>query len=182
MWPDISGGGPPTYTLPTSGIVSCPGGVSTLSTGQTWTTDYLFPLTDSGDVTLQAQARFGTVVSADGTEVPVAAAGPFTQQWPTLSLSVAPNAPSGSAISLHHSHWLLTKQVTIDAPAAARSRLYSIFVATCGSGPGSEQASDLTWRPVITDTLDDPGCDGGDETWSYSVGAPGYEIASGTYS
>jgi hypothetical protein len=71
--------------------------------------------------------------------------------------------------------------VTIEAPQAARNCLYYMYVVWCGGqGPGGTEQPSLAWQPISSTTLNDPGCPlGTDESWSYSVGAPGYAIALG---
>jgi hypothetical protein len=71
--------------------------------------------------------------------------------------------------------------MTIDAPPAARTRLYYIYVVWCdGTGQGGTEHPSLGWQAISGTTLNAPGCPGTDETCAYSVGAPGYAIASGT--
>ena len=179
----LAGGQAPRYTVPTQGEVSCPDLSSTLHAGETWTIDQLLPLTASGEVMLTTQARF--IVSgtdAHGTTFETGGEGPFAGRWPEVHLLVAPSVPAGRTLSLHAINVLSIHHVSIAAPEGARGRLFAIADVTCHRG-GSEMTEmpGLTWRPVSGDTLDEPGCPGNDEVWSYSVGAPGYAIASGRY-
>lgn len=179
----LSGGGAPTYTLPTNGFLSCPLFGSTLSAGQTWTLEDFLPLTASGSVTLTAHAAF--VVSstgAGGVANETSGAGPFARGWPSLRLSVAPTTPAGHTLSLHTSMGLGPAVVTITAPQAACSHLYYVSDVACSDGgQGSTESPSLAWLPVGGTTLREPGCPGSNETWTYSIGAPGYAIASGRY-
>jgi|SRR5690242_6345055 len=179
----LAGGQTPRYTLPTQGQVSCPDLSSTLQPGETWTIDQLLPLTASGDVTLTTRARF--IVSgrdAHGTAFETGSEGPFAGRWPVLRLTVAPGVPAGRGISLRPINVLSIHRVSIAAPEGARGRLFAIADVTChGGGSEMTEAPALTWGLVGGDTLDEPGCPGDDEVWSYSVGAPGYAIASGRY-
>jgi hypothetical protein len=179
LWADLSGGGAPTYTLPTAGFVSCPDSASELSPGQTWTVDEPFPFTASGSITLTAQARFlGATAAPDGTQYETPRSGPFADQWPTIPISIASSIPPDRVITLHSSGFLWTRMVTIDAPQPARSSLYAIYVVAC-DGQGRTEQPNLTWQPIESNMLTDPGCSGINEVWKYSVGAPGYAIASG---
>lgn len=179
----MSGGVAPTYTLPTIGSVYCPFYTSTLHSGQTWTINQFLPLTASGNVTLTAQSSFMiTTTGADGTTYETGSSGPFTRGWPTLHLSVAPTAPAGRTISLHLSSQSAPAVVTTTAPAAASAHLYNVYDVTCHTGgQSSEERPSLTWLPTGGTTLREPECQGYGEVWSYSVGAPGYAIASGKY-
>lgn len=179
----LAGGQAPRYTVPTQGQVSCPDLSSTLHVGETWTIDQLLPLTASGNVTLTTQVRF--IVSgteADGMVYETGGAGPFMGRWPVLRLAVAPGVPAARAILLHPINVLGIHRVSVAAPEGARGRLFAITDVTChGGGSEMTESPSLTWRLVSGDTLDEPGCPGDDAVWSYSVGAPGYAIASGRY-
>lgn len=177
----LSGGQPPTYTLPTTGFVSCPLIESTLTPRATWVTDELFPLTASGDITLTAQTSFITSSTSEGMRNEQVTNGPFAAA-PAIHISVAPASPPAKAIVLHLSRQSQSPQVTVDAPPAARWSLYSIYDVICQDPPGASEEPGIAWQPLADDTFDEPGCPGSDEVWRYSVGAPGYEIASGTYS
>jgi hypothetical protein len=135
-----------TYDLPTSGIVSCPGGISTLAPGQTWTVDQFLPLTASGQVTLTIGARFFVIATAtDGARQLTGSPGPFAHRWPALQLSVAPAVPAGHTISLQQINLLLVHQVSVAAPTAALRELYYIENVTCQSGQGGTEEPNLTW-------------------------------------
>jgi hypothetical protein len=179
----LAGGQAPRYTVPTQGRVSCPDVSSTLHPGETWIINQLLPLTASGDVTLTAEGLF--VVSgrdAHGNAFETGSEGPFAGHWPVLRLTVAPGVPAGRGISLRPISVLSIHRVGIAAPGGARGRLFAIADVTChGDGSVMTEAPDVTWRLVSGDTLDEPGCPGDDEVWSYSVGAPGYAIVSGRY-
>jgi hypothetical protein len=179
----LAGGQAPRYTVPTQGRVSCPDVSSTLQPGEAWTIDQPVPLTASGEVTLTAEGRF--VVSgtdAHGTAFETGSEEPFAGRWPVLRLTVAPGVPAGRVISLRPINVLSIHRVSIAAPEGARGRLFAIADVTChGGGSEMTESPRLTWRLVGGDTLDEPGCPGDDEVWSYSVGAPGYAIASGRY-
>lgn len=179
----LAGGRAPRYSPPTQGFMSCPDISSTLHVGETWTIDHLLPLTASGEVTLTTQARF--IVSgtdAHGTAFETGGEGPFAGRWPEVRLTVAPGVPAGRTLSLRPINVLGIHRVSIAAPEGARGRLFATADVTChGGGSEMTEIPSLTWRLVSGDTLDEPGCPGDDEVWSYSVGAPGYAIASGRY-
>jgi len=180
----LSGGVAPTYTLPTVGSVYCPFFTSTLRSGQTWTINQFLPLTASGSVTLTAQSSFMiTTTGADGTTYETGSPGSFTRGWPTLHLSVAPVAPAGRTILLRLSSQSAPAVVAITTPqAAASARLYDVYDVTCHQGgQASEELPSLTWQPTGGTILREPDCQGYNEVWAYSVGAPGYAIASGKY-
>ena len=179
---ELSGGGAPTYRLPTVGMISCPLTTSMLSPGQTWAVDELLPLTASGSATLTASARFVAVTTgSDGTQHQAPTAGPLVGRWPLIPLTVAPSVPADRTVTLHASHWLWMQTVEVDAPQAARSHLYAISDVTCHDSQEGTDAPSLLWQPIDGDTFREPGCPGGDIVWHYSVGAPGYAIASGVY-
>lgn len=180
LWMMLSGG-TPGYTLPTRGFMSCPPITSELKPGDTWDVVEMLPLTSSGNVTLTAHVEFAVqAVSADGQAYQTTGAGPFAHGWPALHITVGTAIPAGRTISLHASNLATIHTVSISAPETAREHLYSIFVTTCRDGQGGAAHISLAWQPTGT-MLTEPDCSGTDETWSYSVGAPGYAIASGKY-
>ncbi len=134
----LSGGQPPTYTLPTTGFVSCPLIESTLTPRATWVTDELFPLTASGDITLTAQTSFIASSTGEGVRYQQATDGPFVAA-PAIHISVAPTPPPAKAIVLHLSRPSQTHQLTVDAPPAARWSLYSIYDVICQDPPGATE-------------------------------------------
>ncbi len=176
LWTQISGGGPPTYTLPTGGFVSCPMMMSTLAPGQTWTIDDFLPVTASGRMSVTAGARFiVTATATDGTTYQTGSDGPFANRWPALDLDIAARIPASHTIALHAAN----HSVIVDAPSAAQANLYYIENVGCQQGQGSEEMPRLSWQHLTGAALAEPTCDGTNETWSYSVSAPGYAIASG---
>lgn len=179
----LAGGGPPTYALPTRGFVSCPLISSVLHPGQMWTIDELLPLTASGSVTLTASAHF--IVSATGpggARYETSSDGPFAGRWPTLHIAVAATVPVGHAIILRPATTATTHQVGVSTSGAAAARFYAISDIVCAdTGQGFSERPDLTWRPVSGTTLTQPSCSGSKPVWTYSVGTPGFAIASGNY-
>lgn len=179
-------GSDPTYMLPTGGFISCPLFTSTLHAGQTWTINQLLPITVSGNVTLTARAVFeNTTTGADGNSYQTGGDGPFGpfgSHWPVLHVAVASTVPADRTISLRLSSQSAPAVVNITAPTAAQTHLYDVYNVTCSDSSQSyTERPSSTWQPVGGTTLREPNCPGYDEVWSYSVGAPGYAIASGKY-
>jgi hypothetical protein len=174
LWVESSGGGPPTSKV-TSPLLSCPGVMSTaLAPGQHWSMAQFFPLTSSGRVTLSAYAHFSTVSKGPGGGTAYTGwVGPFTQGWPSVTIQVAPLAPANRkivpAVAIGH-------LIIVPPPGA---QLYYLYMVTCKEGRGSEMATNGYWQPISNRVLTEPGCNGTQERWHYSVGAPGYAIASG---
>lgn len=176
-------GDPPHYAPPTVGFVSCPLISSVLHPGQVWTIDTLLPLSSSGSVTLTAHASF--VVSATGpggASYETGSDGPFAGRWPALHIAVASAIPAGHAIVLRPTAATNPHQVSISTSGTAPTRFYAISDIVCSDGgQGFSERPDLTWRPVSGTTLTQPSCSGTSPVWTYSVGAPGFAIASGKY-
>ena len=174
LWVESSGGGLPTSTV-TSPVISCPGGLPTvLAPGQHWSMAQFFPLTSSGRVTLSTHATFFTVSREPGGGTAYTGwVGPFTRGWPSVTIQVAPLAPASRKIILAPA---IGHLIIIPPPKA---QLYYLYMVTCTEGNGSEMATNGYWHPISTRVLTEPGCSGLLERWYYSVGAPGYAIASG---
>jgi hypothetical protein len=174
LWVESSGGGSPTSPV-TSPVISCPGGMPTaLAPGQHWSVTEFFPLTTSGRVTLSTHAHFFTVSQEpDGGTAYSGGVGPFTRGWPSVTIQVAPLAPANRKIHLAAA----IGHLIIVAPRGAR--LYYLYMVTCTEGSGSEMATNGYWQPISIMVLAEPGCSGLLERWDYSVGAPGYAIATG---
>jgi hypothetical protein len=182
LWAELAGGGPPSYTLPTSGFISCPGLPNTLTPGQTWMVDYLMPLTESGSARLTGQARFfAASIGPNGTQYMTTTPGPLAGHWPTIARTVAPSVPPDRLITLRSSSILGLTSVSIAAPPSAGDRLLYIDDVRCREGNGGNEQPRLTWQPVNGDRLIEPWCTGSDTIWHFSVGAPGYAVASGSY-
>ena len=178
----LSGGQPPTYTLPTTGFVSCPLIESTLTPRATWVTDELFPLTASGDITtLTAQTSFITSSTSEGMRNEQVTNSRSRRLRRSISASPPrPRPPKPSCCISRDSHKALRSLLTRHLlPAGVFTSIYDVI---CQDPPGASEGPGIAWQPLADDTFDEPGCPGSDEVWRYSVGAPGYEITSGTYS
>lgn len=91
LWAELTGGGPPQYTLPTATTHSCPWmGGTIVGPGHTLTIRQLLPLTSSGHIMLTGATRFLTT-----------APNPLEGHWPAISLTVDPHIPANRMISLH---------------------------------------------------------------------------------
>jgi hypothetical protein len=181
---DLTGGSPPLYTLPAMLLPHCPAPLlRRLGAGQTLIMHLLVPLTASGRVTLAAHAMFASVTrGGSGTLTISSGPGPFMARWPSMTITVAPQAPPDRAIHLFHVGPLdlpfphVHSQVFVAAPRDAASHVLYQSSATCtGMGEGT-----LYWQPLRSTVIHEPGC-GSDETWTIMVSAPGYAIAGGTY-
>ena len=174
LWVESSGGGLP-FSRVTSPVVSCPGGLPTaLAPGQHWSMTQFFPLTSSGRVTLSTHATFFTVSKTPGGGTAYSGGvGPFTRGWPSVTIPVAPLAPENRKILLAPT---IGHLIIIPPP---KVQLYYLYMVTCTEGSGSEMATNGYWHPISNRVLAEPGCSGALERWYYSVGAPGYAIASG---
>jgi hypothetical protein len=170
----MSGGsGGPQYELPnldTPFGFECGLSMAKLAPGQTATVQQFLPVTNTGKVTLQSGSNVTGETPLDGL-------------WPSITLSVAGETPSGRQISLQQER----TQVQINTPRAALGHLYSLGSISCtASQRGTTEVEEGQWEPVSGTTLHEPpncgswGGNGGQVTqWSYLVTAPGYSIASG---
>jgi len=166
----------------------CPRGVTQLHPGQTVTVhDLLLPLTASGATTLTAYARFLTMhTGPDYQREIVAAPNPLDGRWPSLQITVVPQAPAGRTIALQ----VMGTHASVQAPPPARTQLRYIFEVRCDAlrGPSSTLISNylhvglVDWAPLPTPQLDQPGCPGKNSVWTFYVGAPGYRVAMGRVS
>jgi len=147
-------------------------------------------ITSSGHLALTARAAFQKVALGQDDVVHVfPATGPLDGHWPTLHVLVQTQVPSGRLLSLQPQ----ASQVIVDAPPAARGQLLYMSVYACDlGGGGGEQGGADRWIALPTMTIQKPQCafsvSNGTPTpgrfvrWAYVVGAPGYTLASGTYS
>jgi len=169
--------------------IPCFGSVGTvqLQPAQTIMIHRYIELTSSGHLTLTPRAVFQKpALGQDGVIQIVPTAGPLDGRWPSLQISVQPRVPSDRLISLHQQR----AQVLVDAPPPARSQLLYVYAFDCDFGQrasGHESGSGGYWRSLPTMTIPTPQCGtsmnitGKVVHWRYAVGAPGYNIASGTY-
>lgn len=175
-----SGDGRPQYVLPVVTVHSCPFMTSKLAPGETIALHEFLPVSNSGEVTLQASARFlQSVTGPDGSQSITSAHSPLDGLWPSLKVSVDAATPLDRQITLQREG----TQVQINAPRAARSHLYYIYTVTCNAFQGGTVGTgNSAWEPISTAIVQEPDCgDYGSKTiqWSYAVSAPGYAIASG---
>lgn len=158
----VTGGGPPTYTLPRL-VFGClqPLYITWLAPGQTLTIHYYLPVTKSGEVTI-------TMGSMRDPHL----ASPLDGHWPSLRIHVDAQVPSNRLLSLHAQG----AQVMIQAPPAARAHLLYRESITCDQyGDGSH----ADWTPLATTVLSQPVCPTAHKHWVYIVSAPGYAIVAG---
>ena len=176
----LTGGQAPYYTPLVRGIGYCPGFSSTLKPGQRWTIVQMLPITASGYITLTAQANFLHMEKgADGsTTYETGGDGPFAGRWPAVHLAVTPVILPGRTLTLDKS---LPDRVTVTGPQEALAHLYAVYDVTCHSDQGYTEAPSYTWRPMTGNVLTRAECPGNETVWKYSIGAPGYAIASGAY-
>jgi hypothetical protein len=158
----VTGGGPPTYTLPRLDFACAqPLYVTWLAPGRTLTIHYYLPLTKSGEVTITM-----------GPMRDPRLASPLDGHWPSLRIHVDAQAPSNRLLSLHAQG----AQVMIQAPAAARAHLLYRESISCDQyGDGSH----ADWTPLATTVLSQPACPTAHKHWVYIVSAPGYAIVAG---
>ena len=162
----VTQGGNPSYTFPQLGAACLqPYIVTGIAPGQTLTIHQYVPLTRSGNVTLTR----GKVLPDDRGNL-------LDKKWPSLHLQVQVNAqvPQDRTLSLLNQEG----QVTISAPAGAKTHLVSMQIITCDGyvGPGNLGH----WTPLSTNVLYEPACPTAHRHWTYVVSAPGYAIASGS--
>jgi hypothetical protein len=175
-----SGGGP-QYVLPVADSHSCPFMTSLLTPGKTMTLHEFLPVPYSGEVTMEAGARFlQTVTGSDGSQSITSAHSPLDGLWPSLKVSVATTTPADRQITLQREG----TQVQIHAPLAARTHLHYLYTVTCNAFQGGTvDTGSYVWGLISTATVREPNCgDYGSQAirWSYAVSAPGYAIASGS--
>lgn len=176
---EVTGGGAPHFTPGVRGIGYCPFLKSTLKPGQTWTIVQMLPIMASGTITLTAQSGFLQIEKhADGSSYMTEGDGPFAGRWPAIHLSVASTIPAGRRLALHA---LGSDRVVVTGPLGAITHLYTVYDVTCHSGQSYTEAPDFAWGPVTGNVLVRAECPGNDVVWKYSIGAPGYAIASGAY-
>lgn len=158
----VTGGGPPTYTLPRL-VFAClqPLYMTWLAPGQTLTIHYYLPVTKSGEVTITM-----------GPMRDYHLASPLDGHWPSLRIRVDAQVPSNRMLSLHAQG----AQVMIQAPPAARTHLLYRESITCDQYAGGGPAD---WTPLSTTTLSQPACPTAHKHWVYIVSAPGYAIVAG---
>jgi hypothetical protein len=177
----MSGGSGPQYEPPLAHVPTCTEGDFPLVPGHTMTVHQFVPVTNAGEVTLQAGASFltQTVTGSDGSQSATPSQSPLDGRWPSIKIAVATATPSDRQITLQQKG----TQVQVNAPAAARAHLYYIFAAACNASQGgAADTGSMVWQPVGTTFLQEPNC--GDSSgptiqWWYTVSAPGYAIASG---
>lgn len=171
-----SGGGAPHFALTVfvEGI-SCPfGGMTTLVPGRTLTMHQFLALTDSGRVTVSAQASFLRVTHSSGGSTAITnGPSPFGRRWPALAITVQPRAPADRTLSLVH----VGPVVAALAPLRVRPHLLYVYFVQCG-GTGS---GNFAWQPIPSGVVYDPGCPGNNEQWRVVIGAPGYVIAAADF-
>jgi hypothetical protein len=175
----VTGGGAPHYTVPVEGIPSCPAMQTRLEPDHTLTIHQYLPLTNSGQVTLTAGARFLiTKLGPQGEETTIGSS-PLDGHWPSIQINVTSQVPPDRMLSLQQQG----SQVLINAPSAARRHLLYMYIVTCEDfqGPGSTATGNFFWESISTNILHEPGCPGKNVHWTYAVSAPGYAIAAGNY-
>ncbi len=176
----MSGGSGPQYVLPVATSHSCPPMTSKLAPGDTLTLHEFLPVSNTGDVTLEAGARFlQTVARPDGSQSIMPGRSPLDRRWPSIKIAVAAATPSDRQITLQREG----TQVQITAPPAARAHLYYLYTVTCHAFQGGTVGTgNFAWEPIATTIVQEPNCgDYGSQViqWKYAVSAPGYAIASG---
>lgn len=174
----LSGGHAPTYQVPSTGGMSCPGPLpSDLAPGRTVSASDVIPLTASGHITLAADARTiteKTVGSQGQTYTEFVGEDPFDGHWPTLQLTVSSHVPLDRIIVLTR----FGTRVYIGAPPAAWGHLVYLY----SRGANGCVTGNYAWAPIKTPWVDYlPTC-GQYGMWTYAVGAPGYAIAQGSIS
>ena len=159
----VTGGGPPAYTLPRLAVECAqPLYITGLAPGHTLTMHYYLPVTKSGEVT----------ITMGPMRVPHLAS-PLDGHWPSLRIRVDAQVPSKRMLSLHAQG----AQVMIQAPPAARVHLLHRESITCDQyGDGSH----ADWTPLATTVLSQPVCPTAHKHWVYIVSAPGYAIVAGS--
>jgi len=158
----VTGGGPPTYTLPVLAVACLqPLYITWLAPGQTLIMHYYLPVIKSGEVTITM-----------GPMRDYHLASPLDGHWPSLRIRVDAQVPSKRMLSLHAQG----AQVMIQAPPAARGHLLYRESITCDQyGDGSHG----DWTPLATTVLSQPVCPTAHKHWVYIVSAPGYAIVAG---
>lgn len=171
LWAELTGGGPPTYNLPPTPIMSCPGPIDgpPISPGATVTSHQMLPLTASGHVQLAAGRTMVKTSASVSQDAPS----------PTIGVTVNPHIPAGRTLSLRREGAV----VAVNATAAAREHLFYSYSISCGdpNNGGTTETSNYTWESLPGEVISPPGCPGANPQWHVSVSAIGYAIASATY-
>ncbi len=168
------------YTFPVYSDMSCPLKTTQLKLGQTIAIHQYIPLTDSGHVLLTEEAGFLVTKNIPNQGMTTTnGPSPLDGYWPSLHINVASRVPSDRILTQHRTG----TKVFINAPDAARSRLLYLYSVGCMDfhDAGSTASGNYSWTPTTT-TIGVPGCPGKNIQWTYAVSAPGYAIASGSYS